>query len=153
MNTPITVNKNNDIYTLNDKFKDYIITIEYIDIIKYIYNNLTETNSEEIKETIESKFFKRMPTEEDKSKRMPTEEDAIQKKQRMEGGTVESKWTMFATKERKVLPGTKRANIVYVRQNMNGKKGTTKYVKCAKSKTGYKTLTSAVIESKKKQKF
>ena len=62
-----------------------------------------------------------------------------------EGG-CQTEWKMYDTKERKILPGFKKASVVYVRNYGNGKKGTTKYVKCADrtSKTGYKTLTSAL---------
>ena len=54
---------------------------------------------------------------------------------------------MYATAERVILPGKKRESIIYVRRTQNKKGityGNTKYVKCAQSKTGYKTLTSAV---------
>ena len=56
-------------------------------------------------------------------------------------------WKMYATAERVILPGKKRESIIYVRRTQNKKGityGNTKYVKCAQSKTGYKTLTSAV---------
>jgi len=56
-------------------------------------------------------------------------------------------WNMKDTKDRITLPGKTRKSVVYVRifvRNTRITYGKTKYVKCAQSKMGYKTLTSAV---------